>query len=136
MKLLILLFSVFILSCNSSEPLNIKNDAEQIAFDKCNELVVNKRLENLNKKLVVIQDSLKITNLSVGDSKRLEFLRRQTINKLEYYGEQKKAYTNQDKEETAKYRKTKYAREEDWKKLNEKAEEILKTKGPCEPNAD
>lgn len=136
MRLIILLCLGLSLSCNTGTPINMQNDAENIAFDKCNELVVNKRLENLNKKLVIIQDSLKINNLSDGDAKRLEFLRRQTSNKLEYYTEQKKAYVKLDKEETANYRKTKYAKDEDWKKLNEKADEILKTKGPCEPTAD
>jgi hypothetical protein len=136
MKSILFVFAVFIFSCNSGEPPGMQNDAEQIAFDKCNELVVNKRLENLNKKLLVIQDSLKMSNLLEKDIKRLEFLRRQTTNKLEYYTEQKKAYVNLDKEETAKYRKTKYVKEDDWKKVNEKATEILKTKGPCEPTAD
>ena len=137
MRLILFFLIVFVISCKGPmDPKLMENDAEQIAFDKCNMQVVTKRLEKLNKRLEIFQDSLKLTNLDERNRIRLDFLKRQTSNKIEYYTEQKNAYLHTEKEEIKEYRTKKYANEEDWQKLNELAEQKLKAKQPCESTAD
>ena len=128
-RLLTLAFLTALTSCSFGiDKKELEKDAEMLANDKCQTIWVTTKLDRVTKHLAIIEDSLKISNLDERTVRRLTFFKFKRRDEIDYYTQQKQAYTNNNAEEEKKLRGDKYAHAAAWKRLNEMTEEILKKK--------
>ncbi len=112
----------------------LDKDAETLASDRCQTHWINTKIDRVTKHFAQIQDSLKLTSLDEPTKRRLIFYKFKRRDEIDYFKEQQKAYVNNNAEQEAEFKKGKYSSAVAWRKLNEKAEELLKKKGTCDPN--
>lgn len=133
MKYQILFFIVCIFLTNCSKKVNehdLNRDAEQLAMDLCHTQWVETKIQQVEQKIIRLQDSLKLV-LSDSLKADITFKLRKAKDGLEYYTEQKSGYVKNNLEEQNKYITGLYSDPKNYQLLKNKANELLSKMPSC-----
>lgn len=130
-QLLLFIGFIFLNSCASKiSEHDMNRDAEQLAMDLCHTQWVETKIQQVEQKIIRLQDSL---NLVLSDSLKadLSFKLRKAKDGLEYYTEQKSGYVKNNLEEQNKYTSGLYSDPKNYQLLKDKANELLSKMPSC-----
>ncbi|HMG16547.1 MAG TPA: hypothetical protein VK590_13910 [Saprospiraceae bacterium] len=128
-RFLILALLTILYSCGLGiDKKQLERDAETIAFHRCQLHGISNKLERVTIHAKQVDDSLKLSNLNDTIKRRLVFYKAKRRDDIDYSAEIKRAYLKNNEEEEVEFKKDKYSSELAWKKLNVRAEELLKKK--------